>query len=85
MPSKTLTFLLASLHVRLVPNETHLGIVLCSGLTYQLITPLQIELHEFLLEPLHDCDIDVFASCETVVLQEFLHGDEHAEVTLCKV
>jgi len=71
--------------MRFVPNETHLGIVLCNGLTYKLIGPLQIKLSGFLLEPLHDCDIDMFASCETVVLQEFLHGDEHAEVTLCKV
>jgi len=71
--------------MRLVPNETHLGIVLCSVLTYQLIGPLEIELHGFFLEPLHNCGIDIFVSCETLVLQEFLHGDEHAEVTLCKV
>jgi hypothetical protein len=68
--------------MRLVPNETHLGIVLCNGLTYQLIGPLQKELHVFLLEPLHDCGIDIFAACESVGLQEFLHGDEHTEVTL---
>ena len=47
--------------MRLVPNETHLGIVLYNGLTYQPIGPLQIEVRGFLLEPLHDCEIDMFA------------------------